>query len=180
MDPKTKGWLFVGGLGTLILASNPRLKAWIGETLDETYELWVQRQQARTLLAPPSPPILSKPVGTARFPWLEQLTDASVQAYSPAVDELIAQLLRHPSVVLILGHRGSGKTALAVRLQELLRDVAPPYAVGLPQKAARLLPDWYGLAKDFDTIPPNAHLRGGKLPPVPRQDQPDRPGTHDI
>ena len=64
--------------------------------------------------------------------------------------------MRHPAVILILGHRGSGKTALAVRLQELLRDVAPPYTVGLPPKAARLLPDWYGLADDFGTIPRNA------------------------
>ncbi len=99
---------------------------------------------------------MPKPLVSASVPWLEQLTDASVQTYSPAVDEPIAQLLHHPTVVLILGHRGSGKTALAARLQELLRDVAPPYAVGLPEKAARLLPEWYGLAQDFDTIPRNA------------------------
>jgi len=34
--------------------------------------------------------------------------------------------------------------------------VAAPYAVGLPQKAASLLPSWYGLADDFDAIPNNA------------------------
>jgi len=77
-------------------------------------------------------------------------------AYTPPVDESLAQLVNHPSVGLILGHRGSGKSALAIRLQELLRDIAAPYAVGLPAKASRLLPDWYGLADDFDTIPNNA------------------------
>ena len=78
------------------------------------------------------------------------------QRYVPPVDEPLARLVHHPSVVLILGHRGSGKTALAIRLQELLRDVAAPYAVDLPAKAKGLLPDWYGLAPDFDTIPNNS------------------------
>ena len=71
-------------------------------------------------------------------------------------DSTIGQLVRHPCVILILGHRGSGKTALACRLQELLRDLAPVYAVGLPPRAARLLPTWYGLADDPGDIPSNA------------------------
>ena len=50
----------------------------------------------------------------------------------------------------------SGKTALAERLQELLRHIAPPYAVGMPSKAIALLPKWYGLANDFDSIPKGA------------------------
>ncbi len=61
-------------------------------------------------------------------------------------------------MVLVLGRRGSGKTALVLRLQELLRDVAPPYAVGLPAKAARMLPEWYGLADDACDIPSNASI----------------------
>ena len=52
--------------------------------------------------------------------------------------------------------RGSGKSAVAVRIQELLRHVAAPYAVGLPYKASKLLPEWYGLADDFSTIPNNS------------------------
>ncbi len=31
-----------------------------------------------------------------------------------------------------------------------------PYAVGLPGKASGLLPEWYGLAQDFHTVPNNA------------------------
>jgi len=31
MDPNTKGWLFLGGLGALILANNPRVKTWLEE-----------------------------------------------------------------------------------------------------------------------------------------------------
>jgi len=67
---------------------------------------------------------------------------STVVLYVPEVDEAIARLIHHPALIVILGHRGKGKTALALRLQELLRDVAAPYAVGLPQKAARLLPSW--------------------------------------
>ena len=79
-----------------------------------------------------------------------------VQVYTPPVDEALARLVHHPAAVLILGHRGSGKSALAVRLQELLRDVAPPYAIGLPAKASKLLPEWYGLAEEPGLIPQNA------------------------
>jgi len=44
----------------------------------------------------------------------------------PPVDAAVARLIHHPSVVLIVGHRGSGKSALACRLQELKQDIAPP------------------------------------------------------
>ncbi len=88
--------------------------------------------------------------------WEKQPLLPSPVAYTPPVDESLARLVHHPGVVLILGHRGNGKTALAIRIQELLRDVAAPYAVGLPRKAGGLLPDWYGLADDFGAIPNNA------------------------
>ena len=41
-------------------------------------------------------------------------------------------LVPHPSIVLVLGKRGSGKTALGYRLLELLRGHAEPYVVGIP------------------------------------------------
>ena len=69
-----------------------------------------------------------------------------------------ARLVRHPSIVLILGHRGSGKSAVACRLQELTRDIAPQFAVGLPSKANRQLPEWYGLAEDPMDIPQDAMI----------------------
>ncbi len=60
----------------------------------------------------------------------------------------LARLIPHPSVLLVLGHLGKGKSVLCCRIQELKRDIAPPYAVGLPPKARRILPGWYGLADD--------------------------------
>ena len=82
------------------------------------------------------------------------LLDDDEPAEPPDAD--LAPLLSHPCVVLILGHRGSGKTALACRLQELSPDVAPLYGVGLPPRASRLLPEWCGLTGDFTGVPSNA------------------------
>jgi energy-coupling factor transporter ATP-binding protein EcfA2 len=68
----------------------------------------------------------------------------------------LAEIIDHPSVVLVCGHRGGGKTALVLRLQELLRPRAAPHALGMPQGVERLLPDWYGLAGDISDVPPNS------------------------
>jgi len=82
--------------------------------------------------------------------------DPTPTTHTSPVDEPLARLINHPSVILVTGRRGSGKSALAIRLQELLRDTAAPYAVGLPAKASHLLPGWYGLTEDPTTIPNNA------------------------
>jgi len=58
-----------------------------------------------------------------------------------------------PSVVLVLGKRGSGKSALGYRLLELLRYALEPYVVGLPKEGEKLLPGWMGMAEDIDEIP---------------------------
>jgi len=71
-------------------------------------------------------------------------------------DISLARLIPHPSIILALGHRGKGKTCLCCRIQELKRVIAPPYAIGLPPKARRILPDWYGLADDPFDVPPDA------------------------
>ncbi len=141
----TTNWLWVGGIGTAIALINPRVRSQLGEFAVELL---------KGLAQPPA--ALPEPFGDASAGSQNNSAADPIPVYTPPVDQSLARLLRHPCVVLILGHRGGGKTALAVRLQELLRDIAPPYAVGLPQKAGRLLPDWYGLADDFDTIPSNA------------------------
>lgn len=85
-----------------------------------------------------------------------QAVSQTSEAFIPPVDTWIVHLIPHPCVVLTLGHCGGGKSALCCRIQELKRDVAPPYAVGLPTWGARLLPSWYGLADTPTDIPPNA------------------------
>lgn len=62
----------------------------------------------------------------------------------------------HPSVVLILGKRGSGKSALGYRLLELNRYALTPYVLGLPRQGQGLLPDWIGITQNLDDIVPKS------------------------
>jgi len=63
------------------------------------------------------------------------------------------KVIIHPSVVLVLGKRGSGKSGLGYRLLELFRYQLTPYVLGIPAEAQKLLPDWIGVAQDLDEIP---------------------------
>lgn len=165
----TKGWIALLGLGGLLWV-NPPLPKWVDEVFEEFNRqysagslrraqlLQLEEEQARRGEIKNREIELYMIEFNKQFPaaWTAQNSAALPQQYMPPVDEVLAQLTVHPSVILILGHRGSGKTALAVRYQELRRDVAAPYAVGLPQKAKGLLPEWYGMVQDFGTIPKDA------------------------
>ena len=61
--------------------------------------------------------------------------------------------IKHPTVVLILGKRGSGKSALGYRLLEHLRWTAEVYVIGLPKEARALLPNWIGMAASLEDVP---------------------------
>jgi len=63
------------------------------------------------------------------------------------------RLIKHPSIVIILGKRGSGKSALGYRLLQLLRWTANLYVVGLPKDARKYLPDWIGMATRLEEVP---------------------------
>lgn len=66
------------------------------------------------------------------------------------------KLIRHPSIVVILGGRGKGKSALGYRLLEHLRWIAAVYVVGLPRDAVKYLPNWVGMASNLEDVPPNS------------------------
>ncbi len=59
----------------------------------------------------------------------------------------------HPSVVVIIGKRGSGKSALGYRLLELLRYVGDVYVVGVPKEAKKLLPERIGIVPSLEDLP---------------------------
>ena len=62
----------------------------------------------------------------------------------------------HPSVILILGKRGSGKSALAYYLLELFRYGTKPYVVGVLESKRHLLPEWVGIAPTLEEVPSGA------------------------
>ena len=74
----------------------------------------------------------------------------------PPPDARYLSLAPHPSVLLTIGRRGSGKSALNWRLLELFRNQALPYAVGLPAAAQKLVPDWVGLVDRLEDAPHGA------------------------
>jgi len=61
-------------------------------------------------------------------------------------------IFEDPGVVLILGARGSGKTALAHKLAEIYHENTDRkvYVFGFPQDKAHLLPEWMNLLNDID------------------------------
>lgn len=159
-----KGLVALGILGGLVVANNPRLR---GQLWAELQEMARAAEEAKRLKALEEssmlPQTLSAPTLSLPGPFIPALTGRAEPGYippqplnHPPVDQPLAHLVNHPAIVLIVGHRGSGKTGLALRLQELLQDIAPPYGVGLPAMASRLLPDWYGLAADPSLVPPGA------------------------
>ena len=68
-------------------------------------------------------------------------------------DSIWLERIIHPSIVLILGKRGSGKSALAYRLLELFRYGPKPYVVVVPESKQYLLPEWVGTAPTLEEVP---------------------------
>ena len=177
--PKKKGsgglWLLGGLAAVVVVKNNPEILDWlvaIGEGLKahgEKKAIQLLETQKQEFLIPQSPqpnpePPMNDFAGAYLAEFEENIKVSSTPLYIPPVDEPLVRLVHHPLVVVIVGGRDSGKSALAIRIQELLRDTAAPYAVGLPPKAERLLPSWYGLAQDFDTIPSNSVIYVQPLP----------------
>jgi hypothetical protein len=63
------------------------------------------------------------------------------------------EVVVHPSIVLVLGKRGSGKSALGYRLLELFRHRLTPFVLGLPRQGRKLLPEWIGMAQSLEDVP---------------------------
>ena len=138
---KTFDWIIIGGLtglvGQELIRNPPKPPRWLVKVID-AYNAEVLRRKQQLQLAELQARLQKIAISEFKplmldfsgvFPPVlaEQNIAPSLQGYIPPVDDVLARLVRHPSVILILGHRGSGKTALAVRLQELLQDVATPY-----------------------------------------------------
>jgi len=77
-------------------------------------------------------------------------------------DEYLAWLdsLEMGKIVLILGKRGSGKTAFAFKLGEYVFAVhgCPVWLVGIPEEIAIYLPNWINIAQDVDQVDPGGFI----------------------
>ena len=79
--------------------------------------------------------------------------DESAEGYQEWLDSLA-----YGGVTLILGKRGSGKTALAARIAEFISATCGMsiYWVGLPEAARNLLPQWVKLVNSPEQCPPGS------------------------
>jgi len=75
------------------------------------------------------------------------------EAARVALDKRWRRVIRPPSVIMISGGRGSGKSALGYWLLELLRFASSAYAVGVPESAEPKLPKWIGIVPTLDDLP---------------------------
>lgn len=67
-------------------------------------------------------------------------------------------LVKHPSIVLIIGRRRFGKSALGNYILETFHTTRniPAYIVSFPKEKRDLLPDWITPVETFDEIPENS------------------------
>lgn len=163
--------LLWGLLGAMAAPEGKRIQAGIAFAIGSPWlerlgvELQRQQQEAmrqeelrRTLAAlqpsPLKPGLMPAQSGAPFSPAYPSMPPPQLPV--PAETERDSQwrkIIVHPSVVLILGKRGSGKSALGYRLLELFRYGLTPYALGLPKQAHGLLPEWIGNLANLEDIP---------------------------
>lgn len=77
----------------------------------------------------------------------------SMQSSEIVKDNKWLEVIPHPSVVLTIGGRGKGKSALNHRLLQLFRFRSQCFVLGMPQQALKYLPEWLGVVSNLDEVP---------------------------
>ncbi len=65
-------------------------------------------------------------------------------------------LIVPPSIVVILGGKGSGKTALGFLFLEIFKNKLDPYVIALPKQCENLLASWIGIKESLEEVPPGS------------------------
>ena len=94
--------------------------------------------------------------GASSGPAPERTSPSPAELLIPQLANAWRNVIVHPAVVLVLGKRGSGKSALGYWLLEVFHYELACYVVGVPAEAGRYLPDWVGIRSSLDEIPPKA------------------------
>jgi hypothetical protein len=100
-------------------------------------------------------PVVTRFNQETSYPLLSKSIPSLFSKQNPDYDATWLTKIIHPSLVLILGKRDSGKSTLGYRLLELLRFVADIYVVGVPNNAKSILPEWIGIVPSLEDLPTN-------------------------
>jgi|GEM_PF-4162248 len=66
------------------------------------------------------------------------------------------EVIKLPAIVLIFGGRGPGKSATAYRVSEDFKYSLSPYVVGFPERSKNILPEWVGIERRIEDVPPGS------------------------
>jgi hypothetical protein len=119
--------------------------------IDDAFEKFKQDLKDKVIEEFKNWPVSSMPPQSSQDSSLQKKPDIDLLEWGRWLN-----IIKHPSVVLIVGRRGSGKSALGYKLPEYLRWKGQTYVVGLPQKVKRLLPAWFGIAPSLKDVPPKS------------------------
>ncbi|MCD6407942.1 hypothetical protein J7L87_02705 [bacterium] len=71
----------------------------------------------------------------------------------------LIEYIQHPSVILICGWRGEGKSAFGWKLLEIFNmSSAPCYIYRIPERKRKYLPGWVGVIQNFIDLPNDSVL----------------------
>ena len=121
---------------------------------------YASRPEILALFNPKPPVQLSAPLTSVASPTLIQLEKVPVISQNTNLyidpDSIWLKRIIHPSIVLIIGKRGSGKSASSYRILELFRFGPKPYVVGVPASKRHLLPNWISIVNSLEEVPEGA------------------------
>ena len=172
------GACFLGGFRGSELAKRALLGPVIervgGFTLEEAFAHAEEERQRKALEESLSSEI-NQPLQSITLPEIRQISEPKAKALTLAgafkseLDALLStpaavsipdsrwlDLIVPPSIVLIFGGKGSGKTAAAFRLLEIFRYKLDPYVIALPKQCENLLPNYIGIKETLEEVPPGS------------------------
>jgi hypothetical protein len=121
---------------------------------------YASRPEILALFNPKPPVQLSVPLTSVASPPLTQIELVPSKLLNNNVyvdpDAIWLKRIIHPSIVLIIGKRGSGKSASSYRILELFRFGPKPYVVGVPASKRHLLPNWISIVSTLEEVPEGA------------------------
>lgn len=151
---KLAGWAILGPIGEKVFSLT--LEELLIEAERQRRQQQAQRRMKRLLRSTATSTektiVQNKPQARAEFVSIT-IPDKQV---TEKEDSKWLEVIAKPSIVLVMGKRGSGKSGLGYRLLELFRYTLTPYVVGIPKQSKRLLPDWIGTAQDLNDVPPGS------------------------